>query len=408
MRITPSTVIAILLTDAILWGIWFGGLWSYRSAFASRLTDSYLHISMSTAMPLALSSITYLSAMYKPTFFRVNRVKLFKLSILLSRVIYFLSSIAVYLNIFSGLELLYIFSVGISIAYSIGTIAGIAWTDYVADNVPDTWKPRYIALDSTLSTVGALIGTAIAGTLFVKDSHILTYGKLFLIISAIFLIDTPMIMLIKEFKDTKKDVLKPAKYSFLKRSSIFYVSIVLLYTAINLPYPLIAPYIIRRIGGNEIWITMMNGASLIASLATPLIWGEILRKLPSLTLARVAIVIAIASSATLPYLKSLELQIIRAFIAGAGGIGIWISIFGHIIRDTNPEHRIQHSSTIYMIQSFIPAIAMNVGGALADIIHAPEIIFLLSLIGLAALPMIKNAQEQEKHNTTISKKIKNS
>ncbi|MEM1646694.1 MAG: hypothetical protein QXL96_12780, partial [Ignisphaera sp.] len=75
---------------------------------------------------------------------------------------------------------------------------------------------------------------------------------------------------------------------------------------------------------------------------------------------------------------------------------IWISIFGHIIRDTNPEHRIQHSSTIYMIQSFIPAIAMNVGGALADIIHAPEIIFLLSLIGLAALPMIKNAQEQEK------------
>ncbi|MEM4041041.1 MAG: hypothetical protein QXM83_04380, partial [Ignisphaera sp.] len=232
MEITQPFVIAILLTDAILWGIWFGGLWSYRSAFASRLTESYIHVSISFAMPLALSSITYVIAIARQDFIRRCRVEFFKISILLSRVLYVLSSLIIYVNIFSGLELLYLFSILFSIGYAISCLAGIAWTDYVADNIHDSWKPRYIALDTSLSTVGSLIGTLIAGMLFLENVDVLMYGKLFLIISMLFLTDIPLILMLKEL--TIHNQIRLQRRFFERKSPlILYIAIVILYISIN-------------------------------------------------------------------------------------------------------------------------------------------------------------------------------
>lgn len=394
MMIKPIFIVIVLLFDAVLWGIWFGGLWNYRSAFATRLTDSYIHISMSFAMPLIISSIIFIFTVIKSELIRLHRVKLFKISIAISRFLYLLTSMLIYLRVFDNIGLLYISSAIVAIAYALGSLAGIAWTDYVADNIPDKWKSRYIALDNMLSTIGALIGVAIAGVILISDIGIHGYGKLFLVVSTLFLIDIPLIMLVKEFSESYTKVSWTNSLLYEKSSLVFYIAIVLLYISLNLSASLIAPYIMYKLNGDEVWITMINGASFIASLVSPLIWGEILRKTSSLTLARIAISLTIVSNSIFPYLKSLDLQIVRSFIAGAGAIGIWISLFSHIIRDVDAEHRIQHSSKIYLIQNIVPAIAVNIGGFLAEIIENLEIIFLLSLIGLITIPMIKMYQKQ--------------
>ncbi|MEM4442301.1 MAG: hypothetical protein QXN02_05265 [Ignisphaera sp.] len=393
MEITQPFVIAILLTDAILWGIWFGGLWSYRSAFASRLTESYIHVSISFAMPLALSSITYVIAIARQDFIRRCRVEFFKISILLSRVLYVLSSLIIYVNIFSGLELLYLFSILLSIGYAISCLAGIAWTDYVADNIHDSWKPRYIALDTSLSTVGSLIGTLIAGMLFLENVDVSMYGKLFLIISMLFLTDIPLILMLKEL--TIHNQIRLQRRFFERKSPlILYIAIVILYISINFSTSLVAPYIIYKLNGDEMWITIINGTGFIASLVMPIVWSEILKKIPSLTLARISIAISAISNIVFPYLKTLELQIVRAFIASAGGIGIWMSLFSHIIRDVDANQRIQHSSTIFLIQSIAPAVAVNIGGIIADTFNAPELAFKLSVLAFATLPLIKSYEER--------------
>lgn len=391
VKITPLHVVIILLIDSVLWGIWLGGLWSYRFAFASRLTNSYIHISISSAMPLIATLFTYTATIINHNFVRKYRVKLLKLSILTSRLMYLLASLVIYLNFFNSIKLLYIFSILLSLGYCISSVAGIAWTDYIADNLYDSWKPRYIALDTILSTLGALAGVSIAGVMFIEGNSVTIYGKLFLVISTIFLIDMPLIMLIKDFKEVKIHVEIHKRIDNISRKSIaiFYIATILLYIAINLSASLITPYIIYELNGNEMWITIINGASFIASLVTPIIWSEMLKKISSLTLLRIAITISIISIISFPHLKTLELQTIRSFIAGVGGIGIWMSIFNHMVRDVDDRYRVQHSSIIFLLQNIVPAIAMNVGGFIAEVFNSVELIFMLSTIAFAALPLTK-------------------
>lgn len=391
VKITPLHVVIILLIDSVLWGIWLGGLWSYRFAFASRLTNSYIHISISSAMPLIATLFTYTATIINHNFVRKYRVKLLKLSILTSRLMYLLASLVIYLNFFNSIKLLYIFSILLSLGYCISSVAGIAWTDYIADNLYDNWKPRYIALDTILSTLGALAGVSIAGVMFIEGNSVTIYGKLFLVISTIFLIDMPLIMLIKDFKEVKIHVEIHKRIDNISRKSIaiFYIATILLYIAINLSASLITPYIIYELNGNEMWITIINGASFIASLVTPIIWSEMLKKISSLTLLRIAITISIISIISFPHLKTLELQTIRSFIAGVGGIGIWMSIFNHMVRDVDDRYRVQHSSIIFLLQNIVPAIAMNVGGFIAEVFNSVELIFMLSTIAFAALPLTK-------------------
>lgn len=386
-----KTIIAILLTDSIMWGIWFGGLWLYRSVFAARLTDSYIHIAVSTAMPLIAASIIYIMSSFYEDFIRRHRVILFKISIILSRIIYLVTSYTILTNVFYGLRLLYIISIGFTTANTISSLAGIAWADYIADNIPLNFKSKYIALDSILSTIGALIGTSIAGTILYETHSILSYGKLFMVISIIFLINIPfLIIFVKEFNGFSIDVKHVDMQKSISRESIyFYLAIIVVYLSINLPTSIIPPYIIHRFGGDELWITLINGVSLTANLIAPMIWSIIIDSLGSLNTTKIAVTLAIITNVIFPYMSTLLLQIIRAFLAGASGIGIWVTLFSYLVKDVDSSHRISYIARVFTIQNLVPAIAMNLGGVLADVLAIPELVFLLSATGFIALALLK-------------------
>ena len=387
-------LLIVLLIDSFLWGVWFGGLWSYRLAFASRLSSDYIHISISYALPLFSSSIVFLVAMRKQLFFRLYRLALFKLSILFSRMLFLVSSVLVTINVFDNLKLLYVSSAIFSLASGFGSIAGVAWTDYVADNIPDNLKHRYVALDSLLGTIGALAGSSIAGYIFAFEKSLLSYGKLFLVVSTIFLLDTPLIIMLKDYAVKANTV---NVYSNAKPATLFYIAIAILFLSLNLPTSLTAPYIIYKLGGDELWITAMNISTFVASIATPIAFSEILKKVKPLTLARISIALSATSTAIFPQLKTVELQVARAFASGAGGIGVWMSLLSHIISEVDSDKRIGHSSTIYLIQNIAPAIATSIGGALADILKNPEPVFYISSMAIASIPMIKTYEHQNKN-----------
>lgn len=393
-------IAVVLLIDSLLWGVWFGGFWSYRLAFASRLTSDYIHISVSYALPMFASSIAFLVAVKRHRFIRSHRIYLFKLSVVLSRILYIASAILVIANVFESLKLLYTTTLVLSMASGLGSIAGVAWTDYIADIIPENWKPRYVALDSLLGTAGALAGSALAGYIFVSETGITSYGKLFLVSSLIFSLDIPLIMMLGDSPYPLEARGRENRISNFKPGALLYAAIALLYLALNLPTSLTAPYIIYRLGGNELWITAMNISNFVASFLMPIALGEALKSVKPLTLARISIAVSAISTAVFPHLKSVELQTIRAFVAGASGIGIWMSILSHIIADVDPEYRIQHSSIIYLIQNIAPATATSIGGLLAETLKSPETVFYMSTISIASIPMIKVYGYQNKNKTT--------
>ncbi|MCX8167702.1 MAG: hypothetical protein N3D82_01545 [Ignisphaera sp.] len=384
-----KTVIATLLTDSVIWGIWFGGLWLYRPVLAARLTSSYTHIAVSTAMPLIAASATYIASGFHEEFIRKYRVALFKLSIVLSRVVYLLTSYIILANLLDGLELLYTVSIGFTVANAISSLAGIAWADYVADNVPTNLKSRYVALDSILGTVGALIGTSIAGALLYEVQSIASYGKLFMIISTILLTNTPILTIfIREFNRSSTVRTNVQSTVARKAAQNFYLATVIIYLSVNLSAPIIPPFIIHRFGGNELWITLTNGANQVASLVAPMMWSIVIESLGSLNATKIATILAVIANITFPFMPTLHLQIVRAFLAGASGIGIWVTLFSYLVRDVDSGHRIRYIAKVFTIQNLVPAIAMNLGGALADILSTPEIVFLLSAVGFASLALL--------------------
>ncbi|MEM0005511.1 MAG: hypothetical protein QXJ22_01150 [Ignisphaera sp.] len=390
MNTSLKNTVTILLTDSIMWGIWFGGMWSYRSVFAARLTDSYTHIAVSTAMPLAAASIIYIISSFYEDFIRRSRVVLFKIAIVISRAVYLLTSYTILSNLFDGLKLLYIVTVGFTIANSISSLAGIAWADYIADNIPPNFKSRYIALDSILGTVGALIGTSIAGVILYETHSILSYGKLFMVVSAILLTNIPFLtVFVKEFTNTLTEYANVQQSYSGKSAKHFYIAIIIVYLSINLPTSIMPPYIIHRFGGDEIWITLINGANLMASLLAPMMWSMVVESMGSLNATKVAVALAIIVNVLFPYMSTLHLQIIRGFLAGVAGIGIWVTLFNYLVKDVDAGRRISYIARVFTIQNLVPALAINLGGVLADMLSVPELVFMLSMVGFASLVLLK-------------------
>ncbi len=394
VSISLKTIIVVLLTDSIMWGIWFGGLWLYRPVFAARLTDSYTHIAVSTAMPLIAASITFIVSSFREDFIRRHRVVLFKTSIILSRVTYLVTSYIILTDVFYGLKLLYTVSAGFTTANAISSLAGIAWADYIADNIPPNFKSRYIALDSIFGTIGALIGTFIAGIMLYEAHSILSYGKLFIVISIILLANTPLLTIfVKEFGVFSTDVRHTYSQRSIHRESsryfYLYLAVIIIYLSINLPSSIIPPYIIHRFRGDEFWMVLINGVSQMASLVAPMMWSIAIELIGSLNATKIAVSLAIVANIVFPYMPTLHLQIVRAFLAGASGIGIWVTLFSYLVKDIDSVHRISHIARVFTIQSLVPAIAMNLGGALADILAIPELVFLLSAAGFIALALLK-------------------
>jgi MFS family permease len=401
MKLTPRIAVVILLNDAMLWGIWFSIYWNYnfRSALAFKLSSSYTYTSLSLALPLLTTFIVYTISALKHRFIKMYRLKIFKISVITSRSLYIVSSIILLRKVLDEVPLLIVFTILASIGFAIGTVAGIVWVDYVADNIYEDLKRKYIALDSAISTAGALIGTSIAGAVFVKEvPDVTTFGKLYLLSSLIFLLGVPLLSMLREFPEIQK-ISSTSVNSREDPSPLFYLAIAIPYTAINLPIALIAPYVEQGFGGNELWLTAMNFAEYLAWLTTPFLWTYILKYLSSLSIARIAIAITITSLTVFPYLPRIELQVMRSFIFGTGMAGLWIGLFSHMVSGVDPSRRIQHTSTVYAVQNILQALSVSFGGMLADIIRLPEAVFSLPLIGLISIPIIKK--------TTITQNLDN-
>ncbi|MEM3980921.1 MAG: hypothetical protein QXF79_06680 [Ignisphaera sp.] len=71
-----------------------------------------------------------------------------------------------------------------------------------------------------------------------------------------------------------------------------------------------------------------------------------------------------------------------------------MSLFSHIIRDVDVSQRIQHGSTIFLIQGIALAIAVNIGEVIADTLDAPELVFKLSILAFVTVPLIKSYEER--------------
>ncbi|ADM28501.1 hypothetical protein Igag_1704 [Ignisphaera aggregans DSM 17230] len=385
---SPRKIIIILLIDAILWGIWFGSIWLYRTALASRVSPDYFDVNIVASLPMYSASLTYLVALFIPRSIRCKRLYLFKISISISRIIFLLTSLIIFFEVFSGKILVYVVSIGFSTANLISSIAGLSWADYIADNIPLNLRSRYIALDSIMGTIGMFIGNSIAGILLYTSNSVRQYGLLFTLASLLFLSDLPLMFRLGEIINRYNDDIDRRSAIELARDlATFCVVVTIIYLSINFASSIYVPYMLERWGADELWLALMNTASTIASFLTPWTWTIAIYRIGSINTAKIAILISIAANIVFPFMSRLDLQIVRSFIAGAGGIGLWLTLFSYLVKDVDRGVRIQQTSLLFLIQNIVPAISMTIGSYIASTLW-PELAFYLSAIGVLSIVLI--------------------
>ncbi len=385
---SPRKMIVVLLIDALLWGIWFGSIWFYRATLASRISPDYFDVNIVVSTPIYSASLVYLATLSIPRFIRSKRLYLFKISILISRIIFLIISLTIYFEIFSGRTLIYVISIGLSIANAITSIAAISWTDYISDNIPLDFRSKYLALDSIMGTLGMFIGNGIAGTLLYISNSVSQYGLLFTIASLIFLSDLPLMLILKEMNnDYNYDIVRRTIKRLIRELAMFCIIASIIYLSTNFASSIYVPYMMRKWNANESWLALMNIALTIAGFLTPWAWTMVIDMIGAINTAKIAISIAIITNIIFPFMPRLELQCIRSFIAGMGGVGLWLTLFSYLIKDVDRGIRIQQTSLLFLIQNIVPAISMTIGSYIAAILY-PELAFFLSIIGVIAIALI--------------------
>jgi len=385
---SPRKIVAILLIDSVLWGIWFGSIWLYRTALASRISTDYFDVNIVASLPMFSASLTYLVTLFTPRPIRRRRLYLFKMSISISRIIFLLTSLIIFFEVFSGKILVYVVSIGFSIANLISSIAGLAWADYIADNISLNFRSRYIALDSIMGTIGMFIGNSIAGVLLYASNSVRQYGLLFTLASLLFLSDLPLMLRLREIVNGYNDDIDRRSATELARDLVAFCAVVtIIYLSINFTSSIYVPYMLEKWNANELWLALMNTASTIASLLTPWAWTIAIYRIGSINTAKIAILISIVANIVFPFMSRLDLQIVRSFIAGAGGIGLWLTLFSYLVKDVDRGVRIQQTSLLFLIQNIVPAISMTIGSYIASTLW-PELAFYLSAIGILSIVLI--------------------
>ncbi|MEM4515458.1 MAG: hypothetical protein QXO42_04480, partial [Ignisphaera sp.] len=59
------------------------------------------------------------------------------------------------------------------------------------------------------------------------------------------------------------------------------------------------------------------------------------------------------------------------------------------VKDVDAGRRISYIARVFTIQNLVPALAINLGGVLADMLSVPELVFMLSMVGFASLVLLK-------------------
>jgi len=386
-------LVILMLVDAVLWGVWFGSMWMFRPALASRLGESYTEVNLMVSLPLLVAAaVQYAAGSSKRCreFIRRYRLQFMRFSSLVTRPMNLAIALVLYWELFEPRTMLYTVTAMFTLSNAVGALGGVAWSDYAAANIPRSFRAKYAGLDAMFSNIGTLGGTVLAGYLLSASHEMRNYGEVFLVGSALFMIGLPIPFLLVETGIEEAELRKLGRKALLRdvdRRKLF-AAISLAIFAVNLPMSVVVPYIMRVWGGDEAWVAVINASSWLASIFTPMMWSYLVEKLGSLKSACISIGIGVTMNALFPFLPTVELQGIRAFIAGAAFSGIWVTLFSFLIRDVDPGNRILYSSRMFALQNAVPAISMTVGATIADITRFPELVFWLSVLGLASIPTL--------------------
>ncbi|RLG84138.1 MAG: hypothetical protein DRO39_07835 [Thermoprotei archaeon] len=386
-------VVLLMLTDAVLWGVWFGSMWMFRPALASRLAESYSDVNLVVSIPLLVAAVVqYLAGSSEGCrrFISAHRLWLMRLVTLVVRPMNLAIALVLYLELLEGRQLLYAVAALFTLSNALGAFGGIAWSDYVGANIPGWFKPRFAGLDSMISNIGSLGGTVLAGYLLGSSHGVRDYGLVFLIGSAAYIAGLPIPFMLVETGAEEAEA-RMVHRSRGVRGARLYAAVSLALFAINLPMSIAVPYIMRVWRGDETWVAVINASSWIASIATPMMWSALVEKLGALRAAGLSVGLAIATNVAFPFMPTVELQGLRAFLGGAAGTGIWVTLFSFLISDVEPRYRVFHSSMLFAVQNAVPAVAMSAGAALADATGFPELVFWLSSLGLVSIPLLRSS-----------------
>lgn len=252
-------------------------------------------------LSVTLGSIIALPILYR---FREHRLKLWLIFGSINRIGWALTIFTILLpfplNSIALLTLLSIIQVS-------GAIAGIAATDTLADMVKPSIAGRFFGVVTSINNITALLALAFTLLAFrILDVEI-AYWTLYLVALGAALISTAALATLKDtrvLRGERSSMLNPIDIALryksvamdTPRSKSYLAIMTSFHFAVNIPAAFWDYYIMRVLGGDEMWITVKN-VSMLASKALALrLWASMIDSIG----ARRSLMLSIASTTPIP------------------------------------------------------------------------------------------------------------
>ncbi|RLE81301.1 MAG: hypothetical protein DRJ51_04115 [Thermoprotei archaeon] len=350
------------------------------------LLGIYIAIATASTPPLQVASALLLDR------FRERRLELMTIFSALNRAIWILVLLVIlglWGDVWTVIALLILLRV-------FGTVAGLAWTDIMADLSELSLRGRLFALRNSILGIVSIISLAFAKFIYDTYSYPTGYIYAFSIGTAFMLASTPLLYLygdpvrpkgvgisLRTFLDIIKDreVLKDTLAMSFWNSSVNLVSAVWVY------------HMFVAFNADETWFTTLNLVGSVTRIAANFPWGRIYDRFGPRRVFLLSGLGIIAVPVLFPLLPNLEGQLVLQVYSSFAWTGFGLASFNYAISYSATLRHVY----IAMYNS-IPAIASSVASILGSFLYQElgVAVFYISAICrvLAAIVLYKYASER--------------
>jgi len=376
--------------EGVLHSIYTSCTQPYLPALAVRMGADDLMMGLITALPQVASTIVQAPASFVCTKYRQRRKASMLATALLNRFMWIPIAFSPFLVSswpFESIALL----LGLSSTFS--TIATLFWTDLMADVVPPRRRGRDFGVRNALIGAASVGGLLLAGKFLTTVKPFPLNFTVLFAIGFIFSLGSWFFLALLRDPGSDIDLDRPnrLKMSDLwENRTLLKLSLVFGFWnfAVSLPGALWTLYMIRDMGGDEVWIALTTMVAAVSGVAASLLWGKFDDRYGAKSTIIASSIFITAVPAAFIFLPTLNGQILLNLFSGGVWAGFNLAIFNLLLADVEPKNRLTYIPLFNTLTGAATIMGTIFGSLMTTAFDLTLIFYLSSALRLISVPII--------------------
>jgi MFS family permease len=376
--------------EGVLHSIYTSCTQPYLPALAVRMGADDLKMGLITALPQVASAVVQVPASFVCTRYRRRRKASMLATGLLNRFMWVPIAFTPFLASswpFESIALL------LALSSTFSTIATLFWTDLMADVVPPRRRGRDFGVRNALIGAASVVGLLLAGKFLTTFRPFpLNFTALFVIGFIFSLGSWFFLALLRDpGSDIDLDRSNRIRMSDLwQNRTLLKLSLVFGFWnfAVSLPGALWTLYMIRDMGGDEVWIGLTTMVAAVSGVAASILWGKFDDRYGAKSTIIASSIFIAAVPAAFVLLPTLNGQILLNLFSGGVWAGFNLAVFTLLLADVEPKNRLTYIPLFNTLTGVATIMGTISGSLMTTALDITLIFYLSSALRLISVPII--------------------